>query len=119
MPMTVETRSNTGSKLQTRMQKALYQLDLPLQVLWLPNEKMTIHGEINQQTIFIYDENEKDALATFEHEVYEYKFREVTRLYRAMVNSLLEVLEKEIYARKESFFDFLPLLQEAIKEIQE
>lgn len=115
--MTAQTQSKNESKLQTRMQKALYRLNLPLQVVWAPNENMPVHGEIKQYTIYIYDKNQKDALATFEHEVYEYKFKEVTRLYRSMVNSLLDVIEKETYARKEAFFDFLPVLEETMKNL--
>ncbi len=116
--MIVEAKNKVESKLQARMQKALYQLNLPLQVLWLPNEKTIIHGEIKQQTIYIYDENENDALSTFEHEIYEYKFKEVTRLYRSMINSLVDVIDKETYARKEAFFDFLPVLEETIRNIK-
>jgi hypothetical protein len=35
-----------------------------------------------------------------------------------MFNSLLEVMEKEIYARKEAFFDFLPSFRDVMKEIK-
>ena len=80
---------------------------------------MAIHGEIKQGFILIYDMSEKEAIETFEHEVYEYKFKQATKVYRKMVNSLLEIVEKEIYYRKEAFFDFLPLFQEAMKDIKE
>jgi hypothetical protein len=101
------------------MQKILNRLNLPLRVLWTPREDMTIHGEIKEGVILIYDSSEKEVIETFEHEVYEYKFKEVTRPYRMMVNSLIDILEKETYARKEAFFDFLPLFQETMKDLKE
>jgi Ni,Fe-hydrogenase maturation factor len=101
------------------MQEALETLNLPLKVMWIPCSNKAVHGEIKQGTIFIYDENKEDAIETFQHELYEYKFKEVTRLHMTMVNALLEVLQKEIYNRKESFFDSLPSLQRAIQSLKE
>ena len=109
----------TFRKFTARMQEVLEALNLPLKVIWAPCSNQKIHGEIKQGTIFIYDENKEDAIETFQHELYEYKFKEVTRLHMAMVNALLEVLQKEIYNRKESFFDSLPSLQRAIQSLKE
>ena len=113
------SHGDTSRKLEEKLQKILDRLNLPLEVVWTPNENMQVHGEIKQQIISIYDMREKAAIATFEHEVYEYKLKEVTKLYRVMVNSLIDIIEKEIYSRKETFFDFLPLFQEAMKSLKE
>lgn len=112
-----KTRRNMR-KLTDKLQGVLGRLNLPLKVIWAPNDNMFVHGEIKSNVILIYDSCEKDAIETFQHEVYEFKFKEVTRLYRSMFNSLLEVMEKEIYARKEAFFDFLPFFQETMVDIE-
>lgn len=51
---------------------------------------------------------------TFEHEVYEFKFKEVTYAYRTLVNSLIEGVEKLAYERQEKFLEFLPRISEVI-----
>jgi hypothetical protein len=120
LPSFPQKRQDRKSKgLTAKMQKTLDRLNLPLRVVWTPRGIAAIHGEIKQGVIYIYDSNPKEAVETFEHEVYEYKFKEVTKIYRTMVNSLIEIIEKEIYARKEAFFDFLPLLQESMKALKE
>jgi len=107
-----------GTKMLTeKMQKTINHLNLPLKVLWLPKEECVIHGEIKQGTLFIYSTDEKEALETFKHEIYEYKFKEITRLHMSIVNSLLEILQKEIYHKKEAFFDFLPHFHETMEEL--
>jgi hypothetical protein len=111
--------SKCEERLERKMQEILNRLNLPLRVNWVPDKTRQVHGEIKRHTIFVYDEREYDAIVTFEHEVCEHKFKEATRLYRSMVNSLLDVLEKEVYCRKESFFDFLPILQEAMKSLKD
>lgn len=108
----------TIRKFTTRMQDVLEALNLPLKVIWAPCSNRAVHGEIKQGTIFVYDDNKEDAIETFQHELYEYKFKEVTRLHMAMTNALLEVLQKEIYTRKEAFFDFLPRFQESMKNLR-
>jgi hypothetical protein len=108
----------TVRKFTARLQEVLEALNLPLKVIWAPCSNRAIHGEIKQETIFIYDENKEDAIETFQHELYEYKFKEVTHLYMAMTNALLEILQKEIYSRKKAFFDSLPSLQRAIQSLK-
>ena len=75
--------------------------------------KKPIHGEIKQNTIYIYDEHQSDVLATFMHEIIEYKLQELTKVYRVMVNSLIDGYEKLSYQEKEKFIEFIPRLIEA------
>jgi|GEM_PF-1143163 broad specificity phosphatase PhoE len=106
------------SRTLERMQKVLERLGMPsLQVVWMPDDNRQVHGEIKGTNIFIYDKTEEMCLQTFMHEVYEYRFKESTRLYRSLVNSLIEVIEKEIYARKEAFFDFIPMFQQVMEDV--
>jgi hypothetical protein len=102
--------------LESRMQKCLDQLNVPLQVLWIPKDEASKHGEIRSNCILIYDREEAEAWLTFEHEVYEYKFKEVTFPYRTLVNSLIEALEKLTYERKESALTFFAKASKSIRE---
>ena len=102
--------------LVSRMQKCLDQLGIPLKVMWIPKDDSTKHGEISSNCLLIYDGDECEAWLTFEHEVYEFKLKEVTFPYRILVNSLIEIIEKIAYERKEKFLEFLPKIFETISK---
>jgi hypothetical protein len=98
-----------------RMQEILNKLGIPLCVEWVPDDARSVHGEIRQGTIYIYDCQEEDAFATFTHEVIEFKLKEVTRVYRVLINNLIDGYEKLAYQQKEDFIEFIPRLIESIK----
>ena len=102
--------------LEDRMQRVLDQLGIPLRVTWTPKDDGDRHGEIISGFLYVYDKNESEAWLTFEHELCEYKFKEVTYAYRTLVNCLIEGFEKLAYERKEKFLEFLPRIQEAVDE---
>ena len=97
-----------------KMQRVLERLDVPLKVVWEPEIGNGKHGEVKSGFLFIYDNDENEAWSTFEHEVYEYKFKEVTHPYYALVNSLIDSVQKLVYERKERFLESLPRINEAI-----
>jgi len=101
-----------------QMQSCLDKLGIPLTVVWAPNSNSTNHGSIDlsSKTLLIFDENEKEAWHTFEHEIYEYKFREVTSAYRPVINALVESVEKLVYQRKENFLNFITEIVEIIEK---
>ncbi len=92
------------------MQKILDRLGIPLSVAWIPDDAKSIHGEIKQDTIYIYDQTETDAFATFTHEIIEFKLKEVTRVYRVLINNLIDGYEELVYQQKEDFIEFVPKL---------
>jgi len=100
--------------VESRMQTCLDRLGVPLKVLWIPKANSAKHGEISSNCILIYDKSESEAWLTFQHEVYEFKFKEVTYPYRTLVNSLIETVEKLSYERKEKFIEFLPMISDVI-----
>jgi hypothetical protein len=100
------------------MQDCLCRLGVNLKVRWQPDSSKSVHGEIKGDVIFLFDSNESEVWRTFAHEVAEYKLQNVTRLYRLLINNLIDVFEKSIYAEKEQFIDFLPKMIEVIKENQ-
>ncbi len=97
------------------MHEILDKLGIPLSVAWVPDRTRPIHGEIKQGTICIYDQTETDALATFTHEIIEFKLKEVTRVYRVLINNLIDGYEKLAYQQKEEFIEFILKLMEVIR----
>lgn len=102
----------TQAKAETikRMQSALDKLDVPLNVVWLPKPHAKVHGkiEVSSRTLFVYDSDLEQAWRTLIHETLEWKLKRVTRIYRIIINSLIESLEKVAYQQKEEFLEFLP-----------
>lgn len=102
--------------VELKMQNCLNRLGIFLKVLWTPKTDSGKHGEISSSCLFVYDRDERGAWLTFEHEVYEFKFKEVTYAYRTLVNSLIETVEKLTYERKERFLEFLPQISKVIAD---
>jgi hypothetical protein len=100
------------------MQRCLDRLGVPLKVAWAPNKDHEKHGliELSSRTLFLFDEKEEDAWETFTHELLEYRFKGVCETYRTIINSLIEVLEKVAYKRKEEFLEFIPQILEEVKK---
>lgn len=107
---------NVTLPTQSHMQRILDRLEINLTVSWYPNPDKSNHGEIKNKTVHIYDTAEAEAWQTFFHEIYEYKYQQVSRPYRLLVNELIGVIEKLTYNEKEEFLDFLPKLERARKE---
>jgi hypothetical protein len=108
-----------SDQVQKQMQNCLNNLGISLIVCWKPNQTERVHGELKDKILVIYDENESEAWNTFTHEVCEFKLQSVTRPYRLLVNSLIEVIEKSVYAQKEEFIEFLPKMMNIIRETKE
>ncbi len=84
--------------VEAQIQECLWRLGVNLTVKWQPDSAKSGHGEIKGNSIFLYDVDESEAWQTFTHEVTEYKLKNVTRPYRSMINSLIEAINKSIYA---------------------
>ena len=104
--------------IQEQMQNTLDKLAIDLTVVWVPQGNNPRHGEIeaSSRTLFIYDVDEQQAWDTFLHEVVEWKLKEVTGVYRQIINSLIEALEKVAYRNKEQFLEFLPKVMETVSK---
>ena len=103
-------------KAQSKMQTCLDRLAIPLAVAWIPKANSSVHGEIKEHALFIYDDSEDEAWATLEHEIYEFRLKDVTATYRQLVNSLIEGVERLTYERKEKFLEFLPQIHDTVSQ---
>ncbi len=102
--------------VERKMQNCLISLGIPLRVQWSPKSDSNSHGEIHSNVLSIHDMEESEAWMTFEHEVYEYKFKEVTYAYRLLANNLIGCFEALVYERKEKFLESLPRIVETISK---
>ena len=88
-----------------QMQEITDRLGIPLRVHWIPKDSDK-HGELVEGNLFIYDKACITAWETFRHELFEFKFNEVSHGYRLIINGLIEVMEKMVYTKKEEFLEF-------------
>jgi len=102
-----------SESLNKEMQNILSHLNIPLTISWTPNSDKPIHGEIKHDFLYVYDEKQNDALATFMHETIEFKLQEMTKVYRELVNCLISGYERLAYQEKERFIAFVPKFLEA------
>ena len=113
-----EHDTSKSKQVQAQMEKALLRFGVPLILCWKPDKTKSIHGELTENILFIYDSNINDAWDTFAHELLEFKLKKVTIVYRTMINSLIEAFEKVCYVQKEEFLESLPKVLEVIEELK-
>jgi len=106
------------AEVTIRMQNCLDRLGIPLSVVWAKDSSKRVHGEIEEssRTIFIFDETESEAWATFTHEILEFRLKDVTKTYRSIINGLIEVFERVAYEKKETFLESVPEILKTVEE---
>ena len=87
-----------------------------LQVVWIPNNRVRseidhrkfLHGETVSNTIYVYDEMEREALKTLRHEVIEHFVVEKNESdYVTLVNHLIEAFNMVHRSRREELVERL------------
>jgi hypothetical protein len=91
-----------------------------LDLCWKPDANAMVFGEIENLTIFLYDENQEEAIVTLRHEYVDfYLSTSLIRPLLAVINLFIELKTKEIYKEKERVVDslikFINLSQDATK----
>jgi len=110
-----------NNDLEERMNRVLAKLGLPFTVQWVqdPTNKSRGNIDVAQGTIHIFNVDEQGAWDTFLHEVLELKLKRITKLYRGLVNMLIEYIEKHVYQEKEAFLESLPFIVKEIEEMKQ
>ena len=105
-------------KTEAKMQKVLDKMNLPFKVVWSPDPDNKEHGIVilEDSSICLFDVREEDAWTTFTHEILELKLKEILKVYRMVINGLIEVIEKTCYSKKESFIESVPQIFKLIEE---
>jgi anaerobic ribonucleoside-triphosphate reductase len=87
--------------------KRKLQMGYELKVIWIPNGSDKLSGEVKGETIFIYEESERQAVETLRHEVLDYAIGKVIEPYKEVTNKLIQVINEEAYRRKEKLIEQL------------
>ena len=81
-----------------------------LTLKWLPGEKDGICGEVKENVILIYEDNETKALETLKHEFLDYIISKTIEPYEKIANKLIGLVNEEAYRRKEKLVEVLTKL---------
>jgi len=82
-----------------------------LTVRWTPRSQSKVSGEVVDNTIYVYDENPQEAIATLKHEYLDCLLtRKMIEPLIAIVNTFIKLKEGEIYKEKEQIVSILSKL---------
>jgi len=111
---------NDNRDVRERLQSELERLKkltghgFELSVSFSPMEESCLSGEVKNETIFIYEQDPRKAVAVLGHEFFDYlvskaimPVEKVARYYRRMLNALIEELGLEAYSEKEKIVEAL------------
>jgi hypothetical protein len=85
-------------------------LGYELSVVWLPDSRSKLSGEVKGDQIRIYEEDEEKALETLKHEFLDYAISKVMEPYERIANKLIGLVNEEAYRRKEKLVEVLTKL---------
>ena len=114
------TREETGVqvKLEEELKRVLVRLDFNgLKVVWEPTvegispEGEALSGEVKNDTIHIYEDDEEKALKVLRHEVLDHLVTsKIVKPMIDLVNVIIKSREAEIYREKEKIIEMFSKL---------
>jgi hypothetical protein len=117
-PSKLKTRINQSTsiielglegKLESALERLKQTLNLSyeLKVKWIPNGSGKLSGEVKGDCIYVYDEEEDEALRTLRHEFLDYALSNIIEPYKQVTNKLIALINEEAYRRKEKLVEVL------------
>jgi len=105
--------ASSGSSFQRELEEELERLKkllktgYELRVIWTPNSKTRISGEVRGTTIHVYDTEREVALETLKHELIDYSISKIIEPYKEIANKLISLINEDAYKRKETLVEAL------------
>lgn len=102
-----DLKMDVKKPLETKLDEELERLKrssglgFELSVAWHPDGGNPLAGEIVGKTIKIHDSDEDKAMETLLHEFTDFAVSQAAEPYKEIANSLVKLLNKEAYKRKE------------------
>lgn len=90
--------------------KRLSGLGLDLNLVWAPDPRGVLSGEVKGSTLYIYEESEEEAKAVLRHEFLDFCVSQAIDPYRRVTNTLIKLLNDDAYKRKEQIVEALSRL---------
>lgn len=94
--------------------RQLFDYPLNLKVRWQPSENSALHGEVREQTVWIYCTSRDQAITVLRHEVLDWlvveairPYQEMVNMHRTLLNATLKQMQDAAYARKEEVVEAL------------
>ena len=107
-------QSFRGADVEVKLREELERLKriigmgYELKVVWMPNAKYDLSGEVKDNTIYIYEAEEDKALQVLRHELIDYLLTsKIAEPYVKLVNVLVKLIEDIIYRDKERLVESL------------
>jgi len=82
-------------------------LGYELRLVWLPDSRSRLSGEVKGNQICIYEEDEEKAIDTLKHEFLDYIISRTMEPYERIANKLIQLTNEEVYLRKEKLTEAL------------
>jgi hypothetical protein len=81
-----------------------------LQLVWMPGQNSNLAGEVRNHTVYIYEQNEVEAMKILVHEVVDYSVSQAIEPYKEVANSLIKIINGEAYKKKETVVETISKL---------
>ena len=94
--------------------RTLSGLGAGLNVVWAPNTRNDLSGEVKGNSVYVYEEDEHKALETLWHEFVDYCVSQAIEPYKQVTNKLIALINEEAYKRKEQVVEAITRLSKAI-----
>jgi hypothetical protein len=106
------TKPRIQKKLEEELNrlKAILGLGYDLIVKWVPDGKSKLSGEVRGNLVYIYEEEEEEAVETLRHEFIDFCISQVVEPYKDVTNLLIKKINKDAYLQKEKLVEALKRL---------
>ncbi len=82
-----------------------------LKLVWAPDPRGALSGEVKGSTIFVYEsDEEEEAAETLRHEFLDHCVSQAIDPYRKVTNIMIKLLNDNAYKRKEQIVEALSRL---------
>jgi hypothetical protein len=99
--------------VQTVLEQALSRLQTQsglapqLTVVWTPNNRHHLSGEVKESTIYIYESDASHAMNSLWHEFFDFCISQAIEPYKDLVNLLINERNQQAYQIKERMVEEL------------
>jgi hypothetical protein len=100
------------TKLEAELERLMkiLRLGYELRVFWVPDSNSKCSGEVRGTCIYLYNEDENDALETLKHEFIDWAISNAIEPYKEVTNRLIAMINEDAYTRKEKLVNALERL---------
>jgi hypothetical protein len=112
-PVIAKACTKEAHRIQQKLDEELERLkrivvsEQALMVVWMPGANKALSGEVQGEQIYIYEQDEVEALRVLRHEFIDLLVSQAIEPYRRMTNALIMIANQEAYGVKERVVDAL------------